>query len=96
LIRIRWKGHPRGVENSLTGDARESPGATREWSLVRVPWLHVNRNVCAPRRGAKRRLADEYDMAQDRGEVAKSGDALRKGPAFPKQNAGKATAAGAT
>jgi hypothetical protein len=42
---------------------------------------------------AKRRLADEYDAAQERGEVAKSGDTLRNGPGVPKQNAGKATAA---
>lgn len=43
--------------------------------------------------GAKRRLADEYDAAQERGEVASSGDNLRKGSGVPKQNAGKATAA---
>jgi hypothetical protein len=43
--------------------------------------------------GAKRRLADEYDLAQERGEVASSGDTLRKGPGVPKQNSGKATAA---
>lgn len=42
---------------------------------------------------AKRRLADEYDAAQARGEVARSGDTLRTGPGVPKQNAGKATAA---
>jgi hypothetical protein len=42
---------------------------------------------------AKRRLADEYDAAQDRGEIAKSGDTLRKGPGVPKQNSGKMTAA---
>ncbi len=42
---------------------------------------------------AKRRLADEYDAAQERGEVAKSGDTLRNGPGVPKRNAGKATAA---
>lgn len=42
---------------------------------------------------AKRRLADEYDAAQDRNEVAKSGDTLRSGPGVPDQNAGKATAA---
>ena len=39
---------------------------------------------------AKRRLADEYDAAQERGEVAKSGDTL---PGVPKLNAGKGTAA---
>jgi hypothetical protein len=42
---------------------------------------------------AKRRLADEYDAAQERGEIAKSGDTLRNGPGVPKRNAGKATAA---
>ncbi len=39
--------------------------------------------------GAKRRLADEYDAAQERGEVAQIGDNL---PSVPKQNA-KPTAA---
>lgn len=42
---------------------------------------------------AKRRLADEYDAAQERGEVANSGDTLKRGPGVPEQNAGKATAA---
>jgi hypothetical protein len=42
---------------------------------------------------AKRRLADEYDTAQERGEVAKHGANLRKGPDVPKGNVGKATAA---
>jgi hypothetical protein len=42
---------------------------------------------------AKRRLADEYDAAQERGEVAATGDTLRQGPGVPEQNAGKATAA---
>jgi hypothetical protein len=32
---------------------------------------------------AKRRLADEYDAAQERGEVANSGDTLRHGPGVP-------------
>jgi hypothetical protein len=44
---------------------------------------------------AKRRIADEYDAAQERGEVAKSGDTLKKGPGVPKENAGKPTAADA-
>lgn len=42
---------------------------------------------------AKRRLADEYDAAQERGEVAESGDTLKRGPGVPEQNAGKSTAA---
>jgi hypothetical protein len=42
---------------------------------------------------AKRRLADEYDAAQERDEIASSGDTLRQGPSVPKQNSGKATAA---
>ena len=42
---------------------------------------------------AKRRLADEYDAAQAAGEVANSGDTLRRGPGVPDQNAGKPTAA---
>lgn len=42
---------------------------------------------------AKRRLADEYDAAQERGEVAATGDTLRQGSGVPEQNAGKATAA---
>lgn len=42
---------------------------------------------------AERRLADEYDAAQERGEVAFSGDTLRAGPGVPNRNAGKATAA---
>jgi putative DNA primase/helicase len=37
--------------------------------------------------------ADEYDAAQERGEVAKSTDTLRTGPVIPKQNNGKATVA---
>jgi hypothetical protein len=41
---------------------------------------------------AKRRLADEYDAAQARGEIARSGDTLRKGPGVPKENSGKLTA----
>jgi hypothetical protein len=32
---------------------------------------------------AKRRLADEHDAAQERGDVAKSGDTLRNGPSVP-------------
>lgn len=42
---------------------------------------------------ANRRLADEYDAAQERGEIASSGDTLKQGPGVPKQNSGKATAA---
>lgn len=42
---------------------------------------------------AKRRIADEYDAAQERGEVARHGETLRSGPDVPKQNFGKATAA---
>lgn len=42
---------------------------------------------------AKRRLADEYDAAQERGEVAVASDKLRRGPAVPKENDGKPTAA---
>ena len=38
---------------------------------------------------AKRRLADEYDAAQERGEVAKLGDNL---PSVPERNAKPATA----
>lgn len=41
---------------------------------------------------AKRRLADEYDAAQERGEIARSGDTLRKGTGVPKENSGKLTA----
>jgi hypothetical protein len=44
---------------------------------------------------AKRRLADEYDAAQDRGEVATAADTQKRGPGVPEQNAGKATAADA-
>jgi len=44
---------------------------------------------------AKRRLADEYDAAQDRGEVAKPSHNLRHGPDIPKENIGKARAADA-
>jgi hypothetical protein len=43
--------------------------------------------------GAKRRLADEYDAAQERGELAKHSETLRSGPDVPKRNVGKATAA---
>lgn len=43
--------------------------------------------------GAKRRLADEYDAAQKAGEIASSGDTLRKGSGVPEENAGKSTAA---
>lgn len=43
--------------------------------------------------GAKRRLADEYDAAQERGEVAKPADNLRRGPEIPNENFGKAAAA---
>ena len=42
---------------------------------------------------AKRRLADEYDGAQERGEVAGHGDTLKVGPDVPEQNVGKPTAA---
>lgn len=44
---------------------------------------------------AKRKLADEYDAAQERGEVASHGDTLKQGPDVPEQNFGKATAADA-
>ena len=39
------------------------------------------------------RIADEYDAAQERGEVAKHGETLRSGPEVLKENVGKATAA---
>jgi hypothetical protein len=42
---------------------------------------------------AKRRLADEYDAAQERGEVASRTDSLRQGAVLPKQKNGKASAA---
>jgi hypothetical protein len=42
---------------------------------------------------ASRRLADEYDAAQERGEIARHGETLRNGPDVPKRNGGKATAA---
>ncbi|WP_427026559.1 hypothetical protein ACP4J4_20290 (plasmid) [Aureimonas ureilytica] len=42
---------------------------------------------------AQHRLADEYDAAQERGEVASAGDTLKHGPGVPERNAGKATAA---
>lgn len=42
---------------------------------------------------AQHRLADEYDAAQERGEVALAGDTLKHGPGVPERNAGKATAA---
>jgi hypothetical protein len=42
---------------------------------------------------AKRRLADEYDAAQERGEVARHGETLRNGADVPERNVGKATAA---
>lgn len=42
---------------------------------------------------AKRRLADEYDGGQERGEIVASGDTLKRGPGVPQENAGKATAA---
>lgn len=42
---------------------------------------------------AKRRLADEYDAAQERGEVATRDTTLRHGPDVPKQNIGTPTAA---
>jgi hypothetical protein len=41
--------------------------------------------------GAKRRLADEYDAAQERGEVATREGNLRRGPEVSKDNFGKAT-----
>ena len=41
----------------------------------------------------KRRLADEYDAAQERGEVASRTDSLRQGPVLPKQKNGKASVA---
>jgi len=47
----------------------------------------------SPRETQAKRLADEYDAAQERGEVAKSGDTLRNGPIVPERNAGDATAA---
>ena len=39
---------------------------------------------------AKRRLADELDLAQERGEVAKPSDNLRRGPVVRKRDHGKA------
>lgn len=42
---------------------------------------------------AKRRLADEYDAAQERGEIAKATDKLRRGPVVPNENNGKPTTA---
>jgi hypothetical protein len=38
---------------------------------------------------AKRKLADEYDAAQERGEVAKQSDSLKRGPVVPNDNNGK-------
>jgi hypothetical protein len=40
---------------------------------------------------AKRRLADEYDAAQQRGEVATREDNIRRGPDVPVENVGKPT-----
>lgn len=42
---------------------------------------------------AHRRLADEYDAAQQRGEVATATDKLRHGPVVVDENNGKPTAA---
>jgi hypothetical protein len=42
---------------------------------------------------AKRRLADEYDAAQERGEVATRATTLKRGSDVPEENNGKPTAA---
>lgn len=55
--------------------------------------LRVQGEALAIESRAKIRLADEYDAAQARGEVASTGDTLRRGTGVPEQNAGKAVAA---
>jgi hypothetical protein len=52
---------------------------------------HAQANALEIEAGAKRRLADEYDAAQERGEVATRESTLRRGPDIPEENNGKST-----